>query len=227
MAEQFNIPVTKEQTINTTNLIIKTFGLGLLKTQIYKPGVATATAEEEQRKNIKNEYLTENIPYFGQDSFKEDETLPQYYSILGTAVFSDLDMDAYKPGYNKIQIPTVLFNVSQKKNIISTSVQGRNGTIKEYISDGDFNIQIKGVLTSKNGIYPNKSVGAYNTIQDLYSYCTLNQSIKINSWYLRQFGIYDIVIVDYNFPQNEGEYAMQPFEITAISDTPFELNITK
>ena len=227
MATYFTIPQTEEQTQNTAKLIIQTFGLGQLKTQVYKPGIATATAGEKARKNISNEYLPENIPYEVQDSFSQDETLPQYYSILGTAVFSDLDMDAYVPGYNKIQIPTVLFNVSQKKNIISTSVQGRNGTIKEYISDGDFNIQIKGVLTSKNGIYPNKSVGAYNTIQDLYSYCALNKSIKVNSWYLRQFGIYDIVIVDYNFPQNEGEYSMQPFEITAISDTPFELNITK
>jgi hypothetical protein len=37
--------------------------------------------------------------------------------------------------------------VSMKKNIVMTPVQGKNGSFKEYISDGDFEVTISGRLT--------------------------------------------------------------------------------
>lgn len=226
MATQFNIPQTGEQVVNTSNLIINSFGLQGVKTLIYDSGVKKSEAQAEPVTS--NEYLDKTPPFNGVDSYAFDSSLPSYTGYLGNAVLSDLDIDPKTTGYERIQIPTVLFTVTQKKNIISTAVQGRNGTIKEYISDGDFQISIRGVLTSINGVYPKeRTIGNTAIFQDLFNICTLNKAVSVNSWYLKQFGIYNIVITDYNFPQNEGEYAMQPFEITAISDTPFELNITQ
>lgn len=147
-------------------------------------------------------------------------------SQLGTLVFSDLDISATsysKDGENfetkKINIDTVLFEVTQEKHIIRTNVQGRDGSVKEYISDGDYAISIKGVLTGRNGEYPQQSV------TDLIEFLKAPVSVKVNSWWLGQFGITDIVVLNYSLAQIEGMQNSQPFQINAVSDTPFEVNL--
>ena len=234
MATRLNIPQTAEQIKNTSNLIIQTFGLGALKTGIYIPAINAAELKantiSDFNKYANNLPVTPEIDAYNHEDFSY---LPSYKSKLGTPVMSDLDIDPKKEsGLPRIQIPTVLFTINQKKNIISTAVQGRNGTVKEYISDGDFNINVKGVLVGDNGKYPklgfaSTSIGGVSSVDYLISLFQINKSLEVNSWFLRQFNIYNIVITDYNFPQNEGEYSVQPFEFNAISDVPFELNITK
>lgn len=248
-----NIPKTGEQVENTAQLIIQTFGLNVLKSGIYKAGIDAAeiiNTQQEAQLAASNKYQNK-LPYTSTiDAYdaKDFSDLPYYSSKLGTPVMSDLDIDPKQSsGLPRIQIPTVLFTINQKKNIISTPVQGRNGTVKEYISDGDFNINVKGVLVGDNGKYPRQGFGS-NTNQNfqnqdenvtinspslnmdvnkLISLFQINKALEVNSWFLKQFNIYSIVITDYNFPQNEGEYSVQPFEFNAISDVPFELNITK
>lgn len=41
----------------------------------------------------------------------------------------------------------VVISVSQERNIVTTSLQGRDGTIKEYISNGDYGITLDIALT--------------------------------------------------------------------------------
>jgi len=238
MATRLNIPQTGEQVENTAKLIIKTFGLTGLKTAIYQAGIDAAeliNTQEEAKSAASNKYQ-DKLPETPEIDSYESKTysdLPSYTSKLGTAVMSDLDIDPLKDsGVSYIQIPTVLFTVNQKKNIITTSVQGRNGTVKEYISDVDFTINVKGVLVGDNGKYPrvgfpSGTKGGVNSVEDLINLFKLNRSVTVNSWYLRQFGITEMVITDYNFPQNEGEYSVQPFEFNAISDTEFIFNLTK
>jgi hypothetical protein len=233
-----NIPKTGEQVENTAQLIIQTFGLNALKSGIYKVGIDAAeviNTQQEAQLAASNKYknllpVTPEIDSYNNEDFSY---LPTYQSKLGTPVMSDLDIDPKQSsGLPRIQIPTVLFTINQKKNIISTGVQGRNGTVKEYISDGDFNINVKGVLVGDNGKYPklgfaSTSKGGVASVDYLISLFQINKALEVNSWFLKQFNIYSIVITDYNFPQNEGEYSVQPFEFNAISDVPFELNITK
>jgi len=147
-------------------------------------------------------------------------------SQLGTLVFSDLDISPAKyskDGQNfetkKINIDTVLFEVTQEKHIIRTNIQGCDGSVKEYISDGDYAISIKGVLTGRNGEYPREAVA------DLHEFLKAPVSMKVNSWWLGQFGITDIVVLNYSLTQIEGLQNSQPFQINAVSDTPFEVNL--
>lgn len=225
MATRLNIPQTGEQVENTAKLIIKTFGLNALKTGIYDIGVDKV---EFKPINI-NEYDNKIPTPPEQDSPKTHPYLPQYPSFLNTAVFSDLDLTAISVAGQTISvnIPTVLFTVTQTKNIITTPIQGRNGTVKEYISDGDYKINMKGVITNSNGKYPQFKIDkGLTTVNDLFQMCQLNKSLTVNSWYLWQFCIYELVITDFEFPQLEGQYSSQPFEINAISDTPFVINNT-
>lgn len=150
-------------------------------------------------------------------------------SELGTAVMSDLDIQGgsytdeagVQRGFTAMQSDTVLFNVTMSKNIITTSIMGRSGTVKEYISDGDYQIKIQGILTGKNGVHPADKKAQLKAILDAPI------ALNINSKYLNDLGIYSIVVTEYEFPQEMGGYSQQVFSITAISDLPVILNINR
>ena len=97
-----------------------------------------------------------------------NEDIPRGTSMLGTEVFTNL---SFKAGsfiplegggpipYETQIIDTVLMTVNQTKNIIRTPIQGKSGTIKEYVSDGDFEIDVSGILVSEGeNTYPTDQV---------------------------------------------------------------------
>lgn len=119
-----------------------------------------------------------------------------------------------------MNIETVLISVQQSIRVVKTEIQGRNGTVKEYIGADDSHITINGVLTSKNGVYPREEVAR------LKAWLDAPVAKGIVAWWLDNLGISDIVITDYSIPQTEGYYSQQFFSISAISDLPVELRIT-
>lgn len=150
-------------------------------------------------------------------------------SYLGTPVYSNLEIKPFN--YETLEgetvqiqtgiiIDTVLISVSQSKNIVTTPIQGLNGTVKEYVSDGDYQISIEGKIVSKTNNYPESEVA------ELIQICKAPISIpsdSIVSEYLSWFGIHSFVIESFDFPQNEGVRNEQEFSISAISDNPIEL----
>ncbi len=140
-------------------------------------------------------------------------------SLLDTAVWCDVILaDEKEVPDLKVQLMTVLVTVTQKKFIVTTNITGRRGSIKEYIADGDFEINMKGALVSAfPDVYPREE------FQTLFKLFKKPLSIKIASPFLQQFGIYDIAVTDYSFPQQEGYQNMQLFDINALSDLPIEL----
>jgi len=95
--------------------------------------------------------------------FPQDD-IPVKTSVLGTDVYTNLTfqegsflpLDGGLPiSYGALEIDTVLMTVSQSKNIITTQIQGKTGTFKEYVNDGDFMIDVRGLLVSSNpNVYP-------------------------------------------------------------------------
>lgn len=164
--------------------------------------------------------------------FKIDDVTPDLKdrtSYLGTPVYSNLEIKPFNYEtlegeqisiLNGVIIDTVLISISQTKNIVTTSIQGRNGTVKEYISDGDYQISIEGKIVSKTNNYPESEVA------ELIQICKAPISIpadSIVSEYLSFFGIHSFVIESFDFPQNEGVRNEQEFSISALSDDPIEL----
>lgn len=135
-------------------------------------------------------------------------------SYLGTLVWSDmlLKLDGIE-----VYFDTVLFNVNQTKNIVKTALQGRNGTIKEYISDGDYVIDVKAALVSQNREYPEDAV------RNLVAMLQLPFAIEVTSPLLQLFGVYSIVVEDYSFPTQAGFTNTQLVEMNCVSDSPIEL----
>ena len=152
---------------------------------------------------------------------------PVAVSMLGTPVYSNLDIqggtytdnDGNTINYPSVTLDAVLFVVTQSKNIVITNVQGRNGSIKEYISDDDYNITITGIIAGGNNVYPKNEVLALKKVLDS------PVAINVNSWFLNQFGVHSFVVKDYNFNQEAGRNSQQSFSISAISDLPVILQI--
>lgn len=116
-----------------------------------------------------------------------------------------------------------IITVQQQKNIIKTVIQGRNGTVKEYISDGDYQVTLKGRIGSnKPDEFPLWEVS------DLVSILERNSALEVESEYLRAcFGIYMLVIESYNMQRREGMLSEQEYEIKCISHLPVELTINE
>lgn len=147
-------------------------------------------------------------------------------NFFGTQVITSLEIEPFK--YNDlngaqisilrgVKVDAVVMTVTQSKNIITTPIQGRNGSVKEYVSDGDYQIEIEGVLATRDNSYPIDDVN--NLIQILKA----PVAIKMVSKYLAHFGISDVVVTGYEMPQATGYENMQQFRISGLSDKPLEL----
>ena len=158
-----------------------------------------------------------------------DESAPVGFSSLGTPIFSNLifpagsykDEDGVQIDFEELVLNIVLFDVSQSKEIIKTPITGKRGNIKEYISDGDYTINIKGVLTSENpNAYP------WDAVRKLKKIVEVPRHLEIVSKLLNDVhNINYIVIESYSFPMNEGVQDAQYFDISAVSDDPIVLTI--
>jgi hypothetical protein len=155
--------------------------------------------------------------YFSPDPYDE----PDFVSMLGTPVYSNFVLLPAGDIQDALRIDTVIMTVDQTKNIVKTPIQGRNGTVKEYISDGDFMVSIQGVLISPYPlVFPKEDI-------DLFvKYCKLNEQLPVASFFLELFGITDIVIEHYKVGEKLGSRNEVPFQIDALSDKAieFELN---
>ena len=205
------IPQTPQQLNDQAILTITTFGLGALDTLIYKTNIDKLVSSESKEENRStNAQSALGSPVFSNLIFKARQ-------------YKDNDLKDVKTFEDDVILDCVLFDVAQAKTIITTPIQGFNGTIKEFISDGDYTLNIRGVINgSKNGIYP--LTQAKNLFEALKSPIEL----EVTSWYLNElFGITHIVITDFQYNQIQGNQTAVSYEIQAISDRPIELFLNK
>lgn len=151
----------------------------------------------------------------GQALYKSD--------MLNNPVMSDLeilggsykDLDGNKYEIRNIKLDTVLMTITQTKNIVTTTIAGRNGTIKEYIAMGDYLVDIAITVNAPNGAYPTDIMAKLIQIKKA------PVSLKVASWYLQQYSISNLVITEFTMPQEAGKYSSQTVNISAISDSPY------
>lgn len=195
MATNFIIPKTQEQAQNTSRLIIRNFGLQNVKTVAY------------------------NIP----QSEKDQEL---YKSQLGTPVFSNFETSGgtYTDKgrtytYPALKLDTVLFDITQVKNIVITPINGGEDVV-EYVSNKNKAITIYGVLSGGNNQFPLQGLKDFKQAM-----IDAPVPIQVSSWYLSTLDIFSIVVTEVNIRQEEGRYSEQPFVIQAISVKPVELKL--
>jgi len=148
-------------------------------------------------------------------------------SQFGTPILSNLVFDggSYEDRgqtieFEGLQLDSVLMTANKTKNIVKTEVQGRTGTVKEYISDGDFIINVKAVIVSQDSEkYPADDVRRMIEID------RAPIPLKFTSEFLDRFGVFDVVIENMSMPQTQGFRNVQAVSFNLVSDTPLEIKV--
>jgi len=182
-------------------LILNSFGLATVKPYIYRGG--------EFRKTDGGDYPLQQAVLATSD----------LTSWLGTPVFGEVILQDQNKEIT-ITLDTVLIEINQSKNIVRTEVAGRPGTVKEFVSMGDYYIVLKGGIFSQDPeSFPTDDI---NTLIQLMN---KEEALYISSDFLQLFDVFNYVIASYNMGQRAGNMSSQLFEIRGYSDEPIELTI--
>jgi hypothetical protein len=117
-------------------------------------------------------------------------------------------------------IEGVIIEANLARTVVTTQVSGYNGgTIKEFINNGDWNITIRGFVSSNYAdVYPEEDT----RLLQLYSKAPV--SLEVTSRFLNTcLDVNNIVITGINLFQQQGLRNIQYFEMTCLSDTPFTI----
>lgn len=221
-AFKFGLPNEVTSKAGYFAFVLSSFGLQRLKVHEYKEGKALEVKEGQFNDATGYEYTDK-----GQLNMHTGKDGQPPMSILGTPVFSDLKLTSTRhidfalgpeDVSETVHLLWALVEVQQNKNIVKTKVQGRDGEVKEYISDGDYSITIRGAFadTFKKS-YPKDAV------KKLIRMCKVKEALKVTSEYLLMFDVHQLVIESFRFSQEEGKQNIQKFELHCSSDEPLIL----
>lgn len=137
---------------------------------------------------------------------------------LGRTALTDLVVKV--PGEGLLLINDVTVNVSLQKEVVKTALVGRAGTIKEYITDGDYQLSMsvglvavddEGRITDQ---YPERAMAQLREILER------PEALEVSSAFLDIFGITHIAVTGFSAKQMTHSNR-QEIEITALSDTEY------
>lgn len=214
--------------------VLNAFALDKVRTTVYRPGKPLESKVSEGE--YKGGSLTQPDNQGNYEVVYDDKGTTNMHtgtegrqpiSPLGTPVFCDMILTAsttFETSFlpetttETIQLLWVLVEVTQTKNIVKTQMLGKDGTVKEYISMGDYIVKIRGALVNTfRKDYPK------NKVEKLVRIFKKNQALDVVSEYLMMFGIYNLVVDDFTMGQQEGKQNIQKFEATCSSDEPLKL----
>lgn len=127
---------------------------------------------------------------------------------------------------DKMFFPIAIIDVSRSKNVDMTPVEGRDGTIKEYGSHGDYMVSIKGLLMKMNDNVP--VLDAAYPVEERNSLLKIEQAkaaVPVANELLNSLGINKLVIKEIKWVPMEGVENMQAFELSCVSDEPEEYKL--
>lgn len=211
--------------VSRYRFVLSAFGLEYVKTKIYQPGQPLKAKDEESSFTASHTDKGEPNMHSGRvtGELLRPGAQGQPISPLGTPIWSDVILHKQEDAeLDGVQLTWCLVGVQQTKNIVKTAIQGRNGTVKEYISDGDYIVTLRGAIarTFKSN-YPLEEMRRFlQLLKD-------NRALKVISPFLLQYDIHELVVESFNMAQEEGKQNMQRFEISCLSDDPLLLRDIK
>ena len=126
-----------------------------------------------------------------------------------------------KPNKERLVMNDAMVAISRKKNIVSTPLTGRTGTVKEYVNAEDYQLNIVvGVQAVRNGLIVDEYPA--DGIKTLRKFFDIDEAIGVYSEFLDIFDIDHIVITGFSLTQStESNY--QAISVSAISDTEYDI----
>lgn len=126
----------------------------------------------------------------------------------------------------RLVVNDAVVTVTQEKHIVRTTLVGLNGTIKEYICNGDYDISISVgiVAVDSNGQivdeYPKEG------IRKVREFLNENKAVEVTSAFLSIFGIGRMVVTRFSLKQ-ETASNRQTIEVRALSDEDYVIKSTE
>lgn len=115
--------------------------------------------------------------------------------------------------------------ISRAKNIVTTQMVGMNGTIKEYINDGDYSLNIVvGVAAVRDGVIVDEYPA--DGLRELRRFLDENEALSVHSEFLDVFDINSIVVKSFSVSQ-ETSSNYQSVSISAVSDEEYNIYSTE
>lgn len=125
----------------------------------------------------------------------------------------------------EILLTECVISVGMEKNIVCTPIKGNVGTVKEYISDGDYKITLDVGISNfdfkdgeKSFEYPFDKIKRF---QKLLSYPF---QVELHSEFLKAFDIDTAIIESYSL-QQETHTNRQSYIITMLSDKDYIIKL--
>lgn len=211
-------PINLSNVGNKGRILIESAGILKLKAglAIVQPNVLADTANN----NLSPKYsgVAMDDARIQGASLKGPFNIP-IFDLLTFQAISYLDQSGKIWQSPDLEILTCLIEVTQNRHIVTTPIQGRNGTIKEYISDDDYNITITGLLSSNyQDIFPQEE------LDKLLQFCGIPSNFKVTSPLLNNyFGVTNIVVSTYTFNEVEGDRSNISFQISALSEPVYNI----
>ncbi|MCC3159522.1 DUF6046 domain-containing protein [Hymenobacter sp. 15J16-1T3B] len=142
--------------------------------------------------------------------------------LLGLPMFQRVLLG---PVGGEVLLQEPIVTIDRPKLIVTTEIQGRDGSVKEYISDGDFQLTIKGILAPpiSNGQYARRYPEA--EVQALKRVLDLPEALPIACRLCGLHGIHNVVVKHRSWPPLPGFTNLQAYEIQLVSDNAPELLI--
>lgn len=107
-------------------------------------------------------------------------------------------------------------SMSSQKNVVQTTVQGRNYTRKELVSGGDLKFTVNGQIVSDEvDVVPDTAIKKFIQIAEY------GGIIKVNHFQFKRHNVEQILILDYNLPTPEFKN-IQPYSFTCVAVEPDE-----
>jgi len=123
-----------------------------------------------------------------------------------------------------IELPYPVLRISNKKRIVETSLVNREGSVKELISNEDWEIEVRGLMVEKNGFIPETAI---TQLRDWYKQGVAlsfeNAMTDILLCDKDRQGSNLVVIYDLEFPEVRGIIHVRPYFLKLKTDAPFEL----
>lgn len=116
--------------------------------------------------------------------------------------------------------PATVTDISLRRNIITTRIAGRNGTVKELISAEDYVIRVRGIATN-----PQSMDAPIEFINQIHNLLQLQASVPVVSQFLQAASISYLVIEQATVSEIQGTPNAVQFEISALADNAPEITL--
>jgi hypothetical protein len=204
--------ITPENIVNQSKLILKGVGGALIKPKFFK--VNEAEIENEQFDSDLTKSSKFGIPTFDMFSFNCSVGNKVTYTASKEFGGGNVILDA------PFVFETALITVNQTKNIVKTAIAGQNGTVKEFMSEGDFVINLKGVIVGDTA----NQRPDITTLNSLVAYLKAPLSLPVSCNFLNEWLISSVAVESYTVGQREGARNIIDVEINMLSDSVIELS---